>query len=330
VTLEQLLACRADVLGSGERTAPAPEPVPLATLDEVLAYGRDSGATLNVEIKNIPNEPDFDPSRAYADRVMDTIVESRLPTDRLIVQSFWPANLDVARERLPGVQLSLLTLGPTNNGAPEYAQANGYHWISPQWPVGRDVVERAHGHGLKVVPYTLNEPADVQLAAEYGVDALITDDPVMARRALGRPDPPPPADEPPQGGTTPGGGQAQTGGTTQTTTPTRPARRTDVRLRRVPRRLGTVLRTGWLPIRVVTTRRAMLQLRVLVRGRRRAIARRVVYIPGAGARRVGLHLSRAGRRLLRSRRRITLRVRGLAATTAGNAQRVRLVVRLRR
>lgn len=185
-------ACRGDVLGSGANTAPAPRPQKVATLEEVLAFARDTGATLNLEIKNMPTDNDFEPTRAYADRVLDVVLASGFPADRLIVQSFWPPNLDVAADRMPGVELSLLTLQQMNEGAPEFAEARGYHWVSPAWPVSEAWVQRAHGHGLKVVPFTLNRPEQVVEAARLGVDALITDDVVMARRALGRAEPAPP------------------------------------------------------------------------------------------------------------------------------------------
>src|SRR3712207_3783056 len=181
-TFAQLAECPIDVLGSPGSplpTAPASPPLPLLRLADVLAYARDAGATLNMEIKNLPNDPDFDGSSAYADTVMDAVLASRLPKDRLIVQSFWPPNLDVAERRLPGVTQALLTLAQANEGAPEFAASRGYEIASPAWPIDRDLVERAHGRALKVVPYTLDTEAAVAEAAAIGVDALFTDDPAM-------------------------------------------------------------------------------------------------------------------------------------------------------
>ena len=60
VDLAAFRACKVDVLGSGAKTAPAAQPVDQATLEEVLAFARDSGASANVEIKNLPNDNDFD------------------------------------------------------------------------------------------------------------------------------------------------------------------------------------------------------------------------------------------------------------------------------
>ncbi|HEV2074899.1 MAG TPA: glycerophosphodiester phosphodiesterase family protein, partial [Thermoleophilaceae bacterium] len=158
------------------------------------------GARVNIEIKNQPTDNDFVPgSNAYANRVLDTIVASRLPRSQLMIQSFYPPNLDVAEARIPGVETSLLTLPQTDEGGPSFAKLRGYDWISPNWPENQAYVSEAHGLGLRVVPYTLNTRADIRAAARRSVDELITDDPALARRALRSfrtphpPIPPPPS-----------------------------------------------------------------------------------------------------------------------------------------
>ena len=186
--LAKLAECPVDMLGSPEGglgSKPAPRPEPIPTLADVLAFARNEGAFVNLEIKNQPGDADFEAGDAFAEDVMKVVLASGMPKDRLIVQSFYPNNLDVAKRRLPGVVTSLLTLSPLNSGAPTFAASNGYQWVSPQWPVSKDFVDQAHGLGRLVVPFTLNTAADITGAAEVGVDALITDDPALGRRALG-------------------------------------------------------------------------------------------------------------------------------------------------
>ena len=101
------------------------------------------------------------------------------------MQSFIPANLDVARRRLPGVGTSLLSLQSINEGFLQLAADRHDTFISPEWPVTADYVQRAHGLGLDVAPFTLDTAADVRAANGAGVDAVITDDGLMAARALG-------------------------------------------------------------------------------------------------------------------------------------------------
>jgi glycerophosphoryl diester phosphodiesterase len=186
-TLAALRACRPDVLGSPGGGVPTRKISPrgsIPTIAEVLELARLTGAKVNLEIKNVPTDPDFDTTSAYANRVMDVVVAAGLPRSRLLIQSFIPANLDVAKRRLPRVPTSLLALNGSPDGV-ELARANGYRWISPQWPVTAAFVRGAHRLDRLVAPYTLNERADVRAAGRARVDAVITDDPLMAARALG-------------------------------------------------------------------------------------------------------------------------------------------------
>ena len=90
--------------------------------------------------------------------------------------------------QLPGAELSYLILASSPADVP-FAQSRGYEWVSPSGVPSADYVAGAHAAGLRVAPYTLDTAAGVRAAAASGVDAVITNDPVLARRALGRPDP---------------------------------------------------------------------------------------------------------------------------------------------
>ena len=187
-TLAELSACRTDVLGSPGSPLPtrgAARPVAIATIAQVLEFARRTGANVNLEIKNVPGDPDFDTTPAYANSVMDAVLASRIPRSQLLIQSFIAANLDVARQRMPGVATSLLSIQAINEPFLQAAADRNYDFISPEWPVTADYVRRAHGLGLDVAPFTLDTAADVRGAKRAKVDALITDDPLMAARALG-------------------------------------------------------------------------------------------------------------------------------------------------
>ena len=165
-TAEDLAGCPVDVLGRpggplAAATSVRPEPIP--TLAEALVYARDSGATVSLEIADRAGEPGFDPARNAAGRVMDAVVASGLPAARLIVRSAVPGDLDVARQRLPGVATALVTAAADNAGGPALAAGRGDAWLSPEWPV----------------------------------DAIVTDDLPMARRALGLPETAPSGQDPP-------------------------------------------------------------------------------------------------------------------------------------
>lgn len=181
--------CPSDVLGSpgstaGGRVVPGTS-VPLPTLEEVLALARRTGARLSIEIKNVPTESDFDPLMTLAFRVTKAVQASGLPPSQVVLQSFWPPNLDVAELLAPRIPTALLTLNALNDAGPLLAGLRRYEWFSPGWPASRTSIDLARLLGVKVVPYTLNTPQAVRAAAAAGVQALITDDPPMARAALG-------------------------------------------------------------------------------------------------------------------------------------------------
>ena len=172
----ELAACPVDVLGSpggalGAEPAPCPQTIP--AIAEVLGYGRDAGATVALGISEAP------------EAVMDAVLASGMPPDRIVVASFSPADLDVARARMPGVRTSLRTLQADNAGGPTTASAMGYETVSPEWPVDAGYVDGAHALGLEVAPFTLSDTSQVQAAAGLGVDAVAVDDVAMARSALG-------------------------------------------------------------------------------------------------------------------------------------------------
>jgi glycerophosphoryl diester phosphodiesterase len=202
-TLAQLRHCRVDILGSegnsrhinpnSSRSASIP------TLAHVLAFIKREGTQASIEIKNVPTDPDFDPTDAFATTVSRAIRSSRVPQSRLIIQSFWPPNLTVAQRILPGAELSFLTLSAANTGGITYASSHGIRWVSPQWPVDAAYIANAHAQGREIVPYTVDKRSDMVAAANDGVDAIITNDPTRARRVFHQTEPPAPPMPPPPG-----------------------------------------------------------------------------------------------------------------------------------
>jgi glycerophosphoryl diester phosphodiesterase len=68
---------------------------------------------------------------------------------------------------------------------PRVAQLAGCSIWSPFWRnVSAETVKHAQGLGLKVVPWTLNAPADMAAVIALSVDGLITDYPDRAHAVL--------------------------------------------------------------------------------------------------------------------------------------------------
>lgn len=184
-TAAQLGECRVDVLGTESNIKQVPgAQVAIPRLDAVLEWAKAAGVRLNLEIKNQPTDPDYDNTPGFATKVVQTVLASGIPLDSILIQSFWPPNLDIAEAA--GLSTALLTLANSSNGSIEAAQARGYDVLSPAWPIPQaaDYVKRAHAANKKVVPYTFNTADEVANAIDAGVDAVIANDVIVAQRVI--------------------------------------------------------------------------------------------------------------------------------------------------
>jgi len=150
------------------------------TLADVLDVCR--GRLVNVEIK--------DPDPRAAEAVVDLLAE-RDRADEVIVSSFDLATVDRVRAVGSEVPTGLLTVGRRNLPTLlDLAAERGHAAIHPDRRAlsrryADAFVDDARERGLRVNVWTVNAPATITRLAEAGVDALITDVPDVARRALG-------------------------------------------------------------------------------------------------------------------------------------------------
>jgi len=155
------------------------EPVPL--LEEVL---QELGPKIpiNIEIKSAR----LFPSRLTA--AVGEILED-YPAANLLISSFNPFVLTSMHRLLPEIPLGLI-LGRSSFSL--------WFWIAmlPLLPISSlhphysaavpGLISRCHARGLKVFAYTVNDPDTMNLLVQSGVDGFFTDDPLLARRVLGK------------------------------------------------------------------------------------------------------------------------------------------------
>lgn len=161
-------------------------PPELPTLGEVLDIC--TGRIVNVEVKNHPADPAYDPDERVTDLVMD-LLERRGHRDRVIVSSFGMGAIDRARVRWPEVATAALlyTHGQTP-GALDHVLARGHRIVHPFAPfVDEAFMAACRTRGLIVNAWTGrdDEPELARLIA-LGVDGIITGAPATALRLLGR------------------------------------------------------------------------------------------------------------------------------------------------
>jgi glycerophosphoryl diester phosphodiesterase len=184
-TAAELDDCHIVILGTNDvfRNAPSSkERVP--RLAAVLRWAKSTKTRLNVEINHYPNEPSFDPTDRFVTAELDTLDESGIPKKQILVQSFLPDNLTPAKAR--GYRTALITFAGAQGQAISLAQQGGFEVLEPQWPIqnAASFVKQAHDAGKRVIPFTLDKPADIVAARAAGVDGIISDDPPLVVSAL--------------------------------------------------------------------------------------------------------------------------------------------------
>lgn len=175
--------------------------VPL--LGDVISGAKGGGWRLMIEIKNIPNEANFDPPAVNVATALITLLAQEEFTDpaRLIVQSFWPPSLHVAEAQatlagfpLRSMLLTTSSLAPVPSPAGFPALSNALYTTLGQIDiVAPDVgsvdldattVAAIHALGKEVIIWTANDSTTIAIAAGWGVDGIITDHPGVAYDVL--------------------------------------------------------------------------------------------------------------------------------------------------
>jgi len=134
------------------------------------------GMVVNVEIKNAPQDPGWDPGEAVAALTAAGIEEAGW-TDRVIVSSFQVPTLLAVQAADPRLALGALWGFAVDPGrALAEAADAGFRAVHPfVSSVDAELVGRAHVAGLAVNVWTVNAPDDLRAMVERGVDAVITD-----------------------------------------------------------------------------------------------------------------------------------------------------------
>ena len=158
-------------------------PVDVPLLDAVLDVCND--LVVNIEIKNVDVDPDHDPDEYLAGAVVDLLNE-RGGRDRTLISSFSLVTIDRVRSLDSDLATGYLA-------SPRWDQANalaravagGHSAFHPHHlVVNEDLVRQAHDAGLAVNAWTVDEPDRIRWLVDAGVDAVITNVPVIARHAL--------------------------------------------------------------------------------------------------------------------------------------------------
>ncbi len=155
-----------------------------------------AGMRVNVEIKNDPAEPGFEPDGWFVAAVVDDL---RLADDvpRVLISSFHHGTIDRVRELEPTVATALLVevvppRGPGRDALLDGLVADGHRALHPWWGlVDGGLVADCHARGLLVNVWTCDDPeAMARLVAGTagdgtdGIDGICTNVPDVAVAVL--------------------------------------------------------------------------------------------------------------------------------------------------
>lgn len=165
----------------------------IPTLEAVLDVC--AGMLVNIELKNLPGDADFDPDHGTATLVVELLrvraaraVEDGGAVDEVIVSSFNLDTIDRVHAVGPSVPTGFLTIaGFDPMFALDVVAERGHGALHPQQQaLGDDasrVVTRARELGLEVNVWTVNEPDAMRRLRDAGAHAVITDLPDVALAA---------------------------------------------------------------------------------------------------------------------------------------------------
>ena len=177
---------------------------------ELVRRAHNDEVRFNIETKLSPVAPDETAGPDEFARAVIQVVRANGVERRTVIQSFDWRTLALAQREAPEIATAYLTSdadnvrdvgrGPSpwtngirfadNGSVPKMVKSAGGGIWSPNF---RDLTEaltkEAKGLGLQVLPWTVNDPPDMERLIEWGVDGIISDYPdrlrgVMAAKAL--------------------------------------------------------------------------------------------------------------------------------------------------
>ena len=166
----------------GQQKFKAYKPLLGELIDSVEAYVKANKLAkpdYNIETKLIrKGDGEFQPSpEEYVDIIMDIVKQKKLEK-RVIIQSFDIRTLQYLHQKYPKMRTSLGI--DEKEDFENYIKDLGFKptIYSPYYVlVGKNLVDKCHAAGVKIIPWTVNSVKDIEYLMGLGVDGILTDYP---------------------------------------------------------------------------------------------------------------------------------------------------------
>ena len=175
---------RPSTVWPGKEQSPAIKPLATELIDSVENYVKANGLDpmrYNIEIKcrkgkdEGKNWPEY---HEFVDKCMELLLSKNLG-DRLVVQCFDARALNYMHEKYPQVKLSYLISKEDTDWETYMGKLNFTpEWLSPEFViVDQTMVDNCRKAGIRLVPWTVDNEADIRRILDLHVEAIITNYP---------------------------------------------------------------------------------------------------------------------------------------------------------
>jgi glycerophosphoryl diester phosphodiesterase len=165
-------------LDAGSWFDPTYENERIPTLEEVLDLVGNQ-TLINIEIKVKPEQN----VRLLRDieKITLALIRRKHFEQQVILSSFNKSVLESIHQLGRPTAIGVLTeLGEELDIISVCRRLGAFSWHPQYLELDQNNVTRMHEHGIKVIPYTVNSPEDIQALSAMGVDGVFTDDPIAA------------------------------------------------------------------------------------------------------------------------------------------------------
>jgi glycerophosphoryl diester phosphodiesterase len=139
---------------------------------------------VDVEVKNDPDEPDFEADRGRAADVVG-VLRARGEGQRVLVSSFDLASIDRVRALGDDIATAWL-VEEVPQGVVELLLSGRHQALHPEWEaVTPELIDACHAAGLAVSCWTCDDAEAMVRLAGWGIDGICTNVPDVAVEVLG-------------------------------------------------------------------------------------------------------------------------------------------------